>query len=781
MPKKADLSTNALVYEAVQRHFRNAVVNHLRERLQANFPTTWLDELKKPFKTEEWEGICSGVELVKAGGNVEQDYRDEFDYLSVNHFFNLFERHFKVLIPETELPSDDYLPKLRQDFLGWLREIKSVRDPVAHPPQQDLPTHDAWRVVDSCRRVLTKLHLDESIKRVEKIRDHLSETLYRPAPPDIFSAIDDTLPPSESVVIDFVGRRLQLTQLRSWFADPLSRRWLLVGDGGKGKSAIAYEFASEVRAASPDGLAGVFWISAKRRKFDEGTVVEIAQPDFYNLDSLLDSLLTAYGWTEDLEKSTEAKRLTALGLLDEFPSLLVVDDLDSIQADHEDDVHEFLTLEVPKTATKILITSRRQFIGLGKTCTVIEGLTKKEADVFIESRLGLLDIRREALNDSTRSEIIEVCEASPLYMEDLLRFCKFLPPRKAIQSWRSKPGNEVRQYALVREIEMLSSQAREALGVCSLLDGAVSVLELQRVLGLDEDTVIEAVDELRKMYLVPAPEIVEGIPRFTVNRNLASLMRSALRQSPQKELELRNAIRQVFEEGLGKAHAKEVSEFSRQARVLVETNRFDDAERAIRAGLEKYPNHPKLLGMLGWVYKNWDPRRTADARSEWERASQLRSQERSMYFHWSSMEQDEGNWEKAAEIAEIGAERCGSRAHEDWRLLWAAGYARSRCGQALKLAGRQDEAKAQLEAADYTLRRAVRLGKDASADPEDISRAYRSWVITARERGDLAGVCSRLIEWLEWRPDSAMALELAEQYSTRFPDLHRFLKVPAAK
>jgi hypothetical protein len=91
-----------------------------------------------------------------------------------------------------------------------------------------------------------------------------------------------------------------------------------------------------------------------------------------------------------------------------------------------------------------------------------------------------------------------------------------------------------------------------------------------------------------------------------------------------------------------------------------------------------------------------------------------------------------------------------------------------------------DEATAQLEAADYTLRRAIRLGKKADAEPDDVSRAHRSGVITARERGDLPGVCSRLAEWLEWRPDSPLATELAEQYAGRFPELNRFLKAPVS-
>jgi hypothetical protein len=238
---------------------------------------------------------------------------------------------------------------------------------------------------------------------------------------------------------------------------------------------------------------------------------------------------------------------------------------------------------------------------MGKSCTVIKGLDAEEADTFIESRLAVMELPSEAFPAELREEVIDVCEGSPLYMEDLLRFCKFLPPRKAIDTWGSKSGEKVRQYALVREIEMLSAEAKDVLGLCSLLEGSVSVLELQRVLGKSEETVIEAVDELRKMYLVPAPEIIEGVPRFSVNRNLALLMRSALKESPQKELELKNAIRAIFGRGFGRELDREVREYCRQSRVLAKASRVEEAESTLRTGLERYPNHPRLLGMLGWV------------------------------------------------------------------------------------------------------------------------------------------------------------------------------------
>jgi hypothetical protein len=54
MGRKTDLSTIALAYEAVQRHFRKDVVHHLRMCLRDAFPETWQGERKRRLKPEDW-------------------------------------------------------------------------------------------------------------------------------------------------------------------------------------------------------------------------------------------------------------------------------------------------------------------------------------------------------------------------------------------------------------------------------------------------------------------------------------------------------------------------------------------------------------------------------------------------------------------------------------------------------------------------------------------------------------------------------------------------------
>ena len=153
----SEVDNTVLTYAAIQRTFRNAVVRYLRERMRTAFGSTAEAELKKPFKSDEWAKVRAGAEETGDFGTVTTELVDEFDLVSVNHFFNIFEKHWEVLTPVGL--SGPSAASVKRGFLGFLREIKSVRDPISHPPEADLSREDAFRVIDSARRVVLTLDL----------------------------------------------------------------------------------------------------------------------------------------------------------------------------------------------------------------------------------------------------------------------------------------------------------------------------------------------------------------------------------------------------------------------------------------------------------------------------------------------------------------------------------------------------------------------------------------------------------------------------------------------
>jgi hypothetical protein len=313
-----------ICYEGIQRIYRNVVVVHIRDSMKKAFPSDYIERIKRPF-LKEWDSTKVAAEERRATGELQTSLIDEIDILGVNHFFNIFEVYAEHLVPYTT-GSDEDRRKAKKVLLGWMQDIKSLRDPLSHPSEADLNYDDSFVLLDRARRVLIQLGYKDFAERINELQYQLGGGSMEKR--NARTPLEDRLPPRETIVVRFVGRADELSELQRWFDDPLSHRWAVVGAGGLGKSALAYAFAEEIRSAAPQPYQLVTWMSAKRRRFDEGQVVSIADPDFCNLDTALSHLLMLYGWHEEAELPLEKKRVRAIELLNEFPALVVVDDID---------------------------------------------------------------------------------------------------------------------------------------------------------------------------------------------------------------------------------------------------------------------------------------------------------------------------------------------------------------------------------------------------------------------------------------------------------------------
>ncbi len=112
--------------------------------------------------------------------------------------------------------------------------------------------------------------------------------------------LENNLPDKAMICAQFVGRTEILAKLWQWMADAFSRTKVLAGDGGKGKTSIAYQFASEVATVRPDDLMQVIWLSAKQKQFYglANSYTDLGDPDYEDLDSLLRVICRISGVTE---------------------------------------------------------------------------------------------------------------------------------------------------------------------------------------------------------------------------------------------------------------------------------------------------------------------------------------------------------------------------------------------------------------------------------------------------------------------------------------------------
>ncbi|HKO63335.1 MAG TPA: hypothetical protein VJV03_19380, partial [Pyrinomonadaceae bacterium] len=553
----------------------------------------------------------------------------------------------------------------------------------------------------------------------------------------------------------------ELGELWEWFDDPVSRRWALVGEGGKGKSALAYNFAFEVKLKAPLPFQTVLWLSAKRRRFLEGTTKQVGEPDFFDLESALSRLLTYYGWVEEISNPTESKRIRTLELLTEFPALIIVDDVDSIESENES-VIEFFSLQVTQTKSKVLFTSRRVPFGMGGTKTRVAGFSNEDAEKFILSRCQLLDLDAAVFDRATIQSMTLVTEGSPLYIEDLMRLTAVVKSAKeAIEKWKTKAGSEARKYALGRECELLGADARHVLLASCVASGPVSFAEVEGVTGLSTERVTAALSELQVLFLIPKPRLIEGEQRFEVNVNTRALVRDTF-GSTDLYRRTETAYR-TLSKGLPVTGRGAVAAIVRQAVFLVKGSKHVEGEALLLNALQKYESDPDLLGVLGWVYKAWHPPRVIDARERFNRASQLRASRTEMYEHWCQMELREHEWSKAAEAAERGLKILSNNK----TLLYYAGYSRGRLGRELLGGLHGTRAQKELDTAKSTLKRALSVSSLDAREKALNADIFRALVLVCELTGDIDGMRHYFRRWTTEYPEDPDASSEWERISRK--------------
>ena len=344
------------------------------------------------------------------------------------------------------------------------------------------------------------------------------------------------------------------------------------------------------------------------------------------------------------------------------PSLVIVDDIDSIEEANED-VVDFFTYEAPRTKSKVLLTSRRMYPGMSRSSTRVLGLPVEDAQIYMQQTALRLGLGERADLGNAFEKIYAATEGSPLYMEDLLRLCRQLKVREAIDRWKQQRGDVARRYALQREVELLSTAARNCLSATCWARLPLSLAQMEAILGIGEDDAVSAVQELESRFLVPAPEIVEGVPAYRAQRNLEVLVRQDMRADP-TTLWLRNAVESAIKMTVGNAGLDEIF---RQVVVRVRGGRLSEALELSESALNDTPNSPELLALRAEVLASQKPPRMTDARQDWERAFELGLRRRDSFLagRWLRSERRTGRGCSRPRITVSNARRLLTRLYSE--------------------------------------------------------------------------------------------------------------------
>lgn len=340
---------------------------------------------------------------------------------------------------------------------------------------------------------------------------------------DTGDQLEHNLPDRALVCQQFVGRHEDLSVLWAWLSDDFSRVRLIAGEGGLGKTSLAYRFAEDVASRKIKPFEQIIWITAKKRQFipAEDTYRENAWTDFHDADSLFCAIAAAHGCIKNDFENLSSRELMQLAVEScaTWPSLIVVDDVDSLSTEDQKRALE-LGMRTPSN-TKMLLTSRVNFSYSPDNVLKLNGLSEEEFVKYVQvvrDRYKLPNIK-----DPKLRQLRDVTGGSPLFTDSLLRLERGgLLLEQAIARWKNEKGLEVRKAALQREVEQLSKQAKRALYVISNARSA-SFVELLQILQYTEQTLGDALQELAGLFLVSSPSIGREA-RYTVEPNTGLLV-----------------------------------------------------------------------------------------------------------------------------------------------------------------------------------------------------------------------------------------------------------------
>lgn len=495
--------------------------------------------------------------------------------------------------------------------------------------------------------------------------------------PTISRIVSNNLPDRNLICSYLFGREEILASLWAWIADELEPVRMLAGYGGRGKTSIAYEFASRFFRNAPLPFVQVLWVSAKRYQFraEKNEYMELPEYWYSNPRELLEKLClgTAALTSEELESGDESeytlqKRLReSLRLL---PSLVIVDDIDSLKDVEQKRVFELVQQVSAGAISKFLLTTRANFAFSDSQCIEVKGLKGEAYISFVEDRLQKFGL--SILKASEIKDLQTACAGSPLWTDSVLRLMKQgYGFKQAITEWEGKPGEDARAAALRKELEALSSSAKRILYAASVLKDCsrAELLEITKIGKTQFDT---SISELQTLFLVDAPKIIENEPRFSVPESTAIAVREAAEDLVADHQRLLAAAKEFAKKAAaasGLSTQKRVGFVVSQTMALISTGQFDKAIETVEASLKSMPNNRDLWMLKGRCLREHQPKVAIDS---FNNAFKFGQRKPLLFDMWYKLLMDDGQFAEALDVANLAID--GGLNYSVWLPLRARAY-----------------------------------------------------------------------------------------------------------
>lgn len=438
------------------------------------------------------------------------------------------------------------------------------------------------------------------------------------------------LPARDTDLINFVGRNEQLASLRQWCGDMRSPLRLITGIGGLGKTALAYHFSEEVIKTGAGEVEAVIWLTAKQQTFSalRGKMVATSRVDFSDLSSLINAILKVLQFTppmseDDLDIDELGDHLVeGLSII---PSLVIVDDLDTLSPEEQRETVAALQSYVLRTVgrdlppSRVLMTSRIDQ-GLPPTSIVkIRGLDKEDFKEHLEDLCETFEV--PMFHGTSFEEIFISSSGSPLFAASIVRLIKLGENRKSVlEAWSGRDGEEVRLFAFKRELERLTSIQGRILYAAMLL-GNTTLQDISDVISLSSRVVRDNISELQAYHLISTITDDQENSSIVVPNELLSIIDIVKKQIGILSKSVEEAVARENEKN--KSQEKNIGSGIRSISRLWANNKEDEALIVAKKLKEKYQENGDVASILGSCYLRISPPNFKDADFELSRATRL--------------------------------------------------------------------------------------------------------------------------------------------------------------
>jgi len=481
--------------------------------------------------------------------------------------------------------------------------------------------------------------------------------------------LSNNLPDRSFICQKFIGRQDVLRKLFSWLSDDFSCVRVLAGEGGLGKTSIAFEFAYDVAREHLGNAEAVLWFTAKKFQFRalENQYEQMSITSFSNSSELFREMAEELGATSEEIDEVADERLPKFlkSLTKTIPSFIVIDDIDSLEINEQKRCIE-VCQQLSGSGSRFLFTTRKNATASSSTAIEIQGLQSDDYATLIsswEERLGL-----PKFPDKQVDRLRDASQGSPLYTESLLRLIKSgIPTLDAIAKWKGNLGIEVRNAALKREVVQLSAESKRTLVTAAVL-GECSFAEIKQATGFSDITLTDCVNELQSLFLISAPSIADQ-PRFKISNTTRELVISLGPElTPGFSSYSEQIKHQRYKPKNQKANSQRVGAAINQAMALISAENPDEALKTIDEVIAEYGgNHPDLLFMRARALSKLGQSKQQECRKAFKVAHECGQRKLKFFEIWYDVESEGHFYETAIEVCSNAIE-AGTGEKSDWLI-----------------------------------------------------------------------------------------------------------------